>query len=286
MPTKIEKDSLSGRDTTGHEWDGVKELNTPLPTWWVYTFYATIVFAIVYCVLYPAIPSIGSHTQGTLGYTNRAALSQELARQAGERAKFVDRIRTASFDQIRQDPELLNFAIAGGRSAFQTNCMQCHGAGGAGSPGFPSLVDDDWLWGGKLADIHQTIQYGIRNANEKSRTGMMPRFGADGLLTGEQVGQVTDYVLSLSSKAKATPEGAKIFQEQCAACHQADGKGNQEMGAPNLTDGLWLYGGTRDAVYRSIFYARNGSMPAWGERLDDATLKMLTLYVHTLGGGK
>jgi cytochrome c oxidase cbb3-type subunit 3 len=286
MPTKIEKDSLSGRDTTGHEWDGVKELNTPLPTWWVYTFYATIVFAIVYCVLYPAIPSLSGHTEGTLGYTNRAALTEQLARQAGERAKFVDRIRTASFDQIRQDPELLNFAIAGGRSAFQTNCMQCHGAGGAGSTGFPNLVDDDWLWGGKLAEIHQTIQYGIRNANEKSRAGMMPRFGADGMLTGEQVGQVTDYVLSLSGKAKATPEGAKIFQEQCAACHQADGKGNQEMGAPNLTDGLWLYGGTRDAVYRSIFYARNGSMPAWGERLDDATLKMLTLYVYTLGGGK
>lgn len=286
MPTKIEKDSISGRETTGHEWDGVKELNTPLPTWWVYTFYASIVFAIVYCVLYPAIPSLSGHTTGVLDHTNRAALTEELAQQSRERAKFVDRIRTASFDQIRQDPELLNFAVAGGRSAFQTNCMQCHGAGGAGSTGFPNLVDDDWLWGGKIDQIHQTIQYGIRNANEKSRNTLMPRFGADGMLTAEQVGQVTDYVLSLSGKAKATPEGAKIFQEQCAACHQADGKGNQEMGAPNLTDGLWLYGGTRDAVYRSIFYARNGSMPAWGERLDDATIKMLTLYVHTLGGGK
>jgi len=286
MPTKIEKDSVSGRDTTGHEWDGVKELNTPLPTWWVYTFYATVVFAIVYCVLYPAIPSLSGHTTGLLGYTNRNALTQELAEQGRERAKFVDRIRAASFDQIRQDPELLNFAVAGGRSAFQTNCMQCHGAGGAGSTGFPTLVDDDWLWGGKIDQIHQTIQFGIRNANEKSRNTLMPRFGADGLLTPEQVGQVTDYVLSLSGKAKATPAGAKIFQEQCVACHQPSGKGNQEMGAPDLTDGLWLYGGTRDAVYRSIFYARNGSMPAWGERLDEATLKMLTLYVHTLGGGK
>jgi cytochrome c oxidase cbb3-type subunit 3 len=286
MPTKIEKDSVSGRDTTGHEWDGVKELNTPLPTWWVYTFYATIVFAVVYCVLYPAIPSLSGHTEGTLGYTNRGALTRELEQQTRERSKFVDRIRTASFDRIRQDPELLNFAVAGGRSAFQTNCMQCHGAGGAGSTGFPNLVDDDWLWGGKLDQIHQTIQHGIRNADEKSRAGMMPRFGADGLLTGEQVSQVTDYVLSLSGKAKATPEGGRIFREQCAACHQADGKGNQEMGAPDLTDGLWLYGGTRDAVYRSIFHARNGSMPAWGERLDEATIKMLTLYVHTLGGGK
>ena len=286
MPTKIEKDSISGQDTTGHEWDGVKELNTPLPTWWVYTFYATIVFAVVYSVLYPAIPSLSGHTAGLLGYTNRAALTQSLAEQNAERAKFVDRIRASSFEQIRKDPELFNFAIAGGRSAFQTTCMQCHGAGGAGSTGFPNLADDDWLWGGKIDQIHQTIQYGIRNANEKSRNTLMPRFGVDGVLTGQQVGQVTDYVLSLSGKAKATPEGAKIFQEQCVSCHQADGKGNQEMGAPNLTDGLWLYGGSRDAIYRTIFYARNGSMPAWGERLDDATVKMLTLYVHTLGGGK
>jgi cytochrome c oxidase cbb3-type subunit 3 len=286
MPTKIEKDSVSGRETTGHEWDGVKELNTPLPTWWVYTFYATIVFAVVYCVLYPAIPSLSGHTAGLLGYTNRTALTQELAEQGRERAKFIDRIRTASFEQIRRDPELLNFAVAGGRSAFQTNCIQCHGAGGAGTTGFPTLVDDDWLWGGKIEQIHQTIQFGIRNTNEKSRNTLMPRFGADGLLTAEQVGQVADYVLSLSGKAKATSEGAKIFLEQCAACHRPNGKGNQEMGAPDLTDGLWLYGGTRDAVYQSTFYARNGSMPAWGERLDEATLKMLTLYVHTLGGGK
>jgi cytochrome c oxidase cbb3-type subunit 3 len=286
MPTKIEKDTISGQDTTGHEWDGVKELNTPLPTWWVYTFYATIVFAIVYCVLYPAIPWVNSHTTGLLGYTNRAALTQSLAEQGRERAKFVDRIRASSFEQIRKDPELFNFAIAGGRSAFQTNCMQCHGAGGAGNVGFPNLADDDWLWGGKIDQIHQTIQFGIRNANEKSRNTLMPKFGVDGVLTAEQVGQVTDHVLSLSGKAKATPEGAKVFKEQCVTCHQADGKGNQEMGAPNLTDGLWLYGGSRDAVYRTIFYARNGSMPAWGERLDEATIKMLALYVHTLGGGK
>ncbi len=181
---------------------------------------------------------------------------------------------------------LFNFAVAGGRSAFQTNCMQCHGAGGAGGTGFPNLVDDDWLWGGKIEQIHQTIQFGVRNANEKSRNTLMPRFGVDGLLTAEQVGAVTDYVLSLSGKGKATPEGTKIFQEQCVTCHQANGTGNQEMGAPNLTDGLWLYGGSRDAIYRTIFYARNGSMPAWGERLDDATIKMLALYVHSLGGGK
>jgi cytochrome c oxidase cbb3-type subunit 3 len=286
MPTKIEKDTISGQDTTGHEWDGVKELNTPLPTWWVYTFWATIVFAAVYCVLYPSWPWVNTHTSGLLGYTNRAALSGELAAQSKARSVFVDRIRTASFEQIRKDPELFNFALAGGRSAFQTNCMQCHGAGGAGSKGFPNLADDDWLWGGSIDQIYQTVQHGIRNADEKSRQTVMPRFGVDGILTPAQVGAVTDYVMSLSGRGKANAEGAKIFAEQCVSCHKADGKGNQEMGAPNLTDGIWLYGGDRDSIYQTIFYARSGSMPSWGQRLDEATLKMLALYVYTLGGGR
>lgn len=286
MPTKIEKDTLSGQNTTGHEWDGVKELNTPLPTWWVYTFYATIVFAVVYCALYPSWPWLSGHTDGLLGYSSRAELRQELSAQAKERASFVDRIRTASLADIRKDPELFNFAMAGGRSAFQTNCMQCHGAGGGGSIGFPNLVDDDWIWGGSIDQIYATIEHGIRNSDDKSRQSMMPRFGVDGLLTGAQVAAVTDYVLSLSGKAKATPEGAKIFEEQCVACHKAGGKGDQELGAPNLSDGIWLYGGSRDAIYRSIFYARNGNMPAWSGRLDEATMKMLAVYVHALGGDR
>lgn len=286
MPTKIEKDDVSGQDTTGHEWDGVKELNTPLPTWWVYTFYACIVFAIVYCVLYPSWPSLRGHTDGLLGHTNRADLARSLDAQAKSRAGFVDRIRAASLADIRKDPSLFNFALAGGRSAFQTNCIQCHGAGGAGNVGYPNLADDEWLWGGEIGQIYTTIQHGIRNANDKSRQGLMPRFGTDELLTAAQVAAVTDHVLSLSGRAKSTPEGAKVFQEQCVACHQADGKGNQELGAPNLTDGIWLYGGDRESIYRTIFYARNGSMPAWGERLDEATLKMLALYVHSLGGGR
>ncbi len=286
MPTKIEKDAISGQDTTGHEWDGVKELNTPLPTWWVYTFYASIVFAIVYCVLYPSWPSLRGHTEGLLGYTNRGELTRELAFQTKSRAGFVDRIRTTSLADIRKDPGLFNFALAGGRSAFQTNCIQCHGAGGAGNVGYPNLVDDEWLWGGRIEQIYTTIQHGIRNADDKSRQSLMPRFGADELLSAAQVAAVTDQVLSLSGRGKSTPEGAKLFQEQCVSCHQADGKGNQELGAPDLTDGIWLYGGDRDSIYRTIFYARNGSMPAWGERLDDATLKMLAIYVHSLGGGR
>ena len=286
MPTKIEKDAVTGTDTTGHEWDGVKELNTPLPSWWIYTFWATIVFAVVYCVLYPSIPWFNGHTTGLLGYTNRAALTRQLEAQTTARSAFAERIRTTPLGDIRKDAELFNFALAGGRSAFQTTCMQCHGAGGAGSIGFPNLVDDNWLWGGTLDQIYTTIRYGIRNSNEKSRQSAMPRFGADDLLKASEVSAVADYVLSLTGKAKASEQGAKIFKDQCAACHGPEGKGNQEQGAPNLTNGIWLYGGDPASIYRSVFYAHAGSMPAWGERLDEATLKMLALYVHTLGGGR
>ena len=286
MPTKIEKDTLSGTDTTGHDWDGVKELNTPLPTWWVYSFYASIAFAIVYCVLYPSIPWVNWHSTGLLGYTARTELTQELAAQTKARSVFVDKIQKTPLADIRKDPELLSFAMAGGRSAFQNNCMQCHGSGGAGSTGYPALVDDDWIWGGSLAQIYQTIQHGIRNSDPDSRTSMMPKFGVDNLLTPAQITGLTEYVLSLSGKGKATPEAAALFKEQCAACHQPDGKGNQEVGAPNLTDGIWLYGGDKDSIYKSIFYARNGNMPAWTGRLDEATLKMLAIYVHSLGGGR
>lgn len=285
MPTKIEKDTLSGTDTTGHEWDGIKELNTPLPTWWVYTFYASIVFAVVYCVLYPSIPSLDGQSRGLLGYWSRAELGAQIAEQTQARSRYVDRIRAASLAEIRHEPSLFNFALAGGRSAFQTNCIQCHGAGGAGLAGFPNLADDDWIWGGRIDQIYATIKNGVRNSDERSRQSQMPRFGADGVLTAGQIAAVTDHVLSLSGKAKSTPEGAKVFQEQCVACHLPTGTGNQELGAPNLGDGIWLFGGDYDSVYRSIFYARSGSMPAWSERLDDATIKMLAIYVHALGGG-
>jgi len=251
MPTKIEKDTISGQDTTGHEWDGVKELNTPLPTWWVYTFWATIVFAAVYCVLYPSWPWVNTHTLGLLGYTNRAALSSELAAQSKARSVFVDRIRTASFEQIRKDPELFNFALAGGRSAFQTNCMQCHGAGGAGSKGFPNLADDDWLWGGSIDQIYQTVQHGIRNTDEKSRQTVMPRFGVDGILTPAQVGAVTDYVMSLSGRGKANAEGAKIFAEQCVSCHKAVLEPAPRRGDAEDAGALCLHAGRRALAVRA-----------------------------------
>lgn len=285
MPTKIEKDEVTGRETTGHEWDGVRELNTPLPKWWVNLFWVTIVWAIGYAAVYPSLPWLG----GWFGYWSRAELSRSLDEQRGQRAGFVARIEKADLQQIRADAELLNFALAGGRQVFADNCAPCHGAGGAGALGYPNLADDDWLWGGTLSDIHRTITYGIRNADQNSRVSQMPRFGADGILKTEQIGQVADHVLTLSGTAAASASsaaGAALYAEHCVACHGDKGEGNQELGAPRLNDRIWLYGGDRASIVRSIANARAGAMPAWEGRLDAATIKMLSVYVHALGGGK
>ncbi|HEX7967539.1 MAG TPA: cytochrome-c oxidase, cbb3-type subunit III [Stellaceae bacterium] len=290
MPTKKEKDATTARDTTGHEWDGIRELDTPLPRWWLYTLYATIVFAVGYCILYPAVPWVSSHTKGMLDRnTNREMLAQSMAEAADAQGQFRDRIRDASLDQIRKDPDLLAFAETGGRAAFNENCTPCHRTGGAGAKGYPNLADDEWLWGGTLADIHRTITHGIRNADPESRQSQMPRFGADGILKPAQISDVADYVLSLSGQkapADAVKRGRAIFAENCALCHGENGKGNPELGAKNLTDGIWLYGGDKATIVETVTNARNGSMPAWNLRLDPTTIKMLAVYVHSLGGGQ
>ena len=286
MSDARERDPVTGRATTGHEWDGIRELNTPLPKWWLYTFYATILFAAVYCVFYPALPGFHGHTSGVLDYTARSALTRDLTSAAEALLGMRQRIASTSLGDIQHNPELFAFAVAGGKAAFAENCTACHRAGGAGAKGFPNLADDDWLWGGTLAAIHQTITHGIRNADPDSRQSQMPRFGVDGLLTPAQIDQVADYVLSLSSGAAVKGDGAKIFADNCAVCHGDHGQGNQEIGAPRLDDKIWLYGGDKATVVDVITRARNGSMPAWGERLDPATIKMLTIYVHALGGGE
>jgi cytochrome c oxidase cbb3-type subunit 3 len=289
MPTKREKDAITGRETTGHEWDGIRELDTPLPKWWLYVFYACIAFAVIYCFLYPSIPLITSHTRGLLSYTNRDALAYSTAEAAAEQAKFRDAVQRTSLEDIRRNPDLLAFAEIGGRAAFNDNCAPCHRVGGAGAKGYPNLADDDWLWGGTLAAIHQTITHGICNADPDSRQSQMPRFGADGILKPDQISDVADYLLTLSGKPTANDvsrRGAKIFAENCAVCHGEKGTGNQEIGSKNLANGIWLYGGDKATLVETITYARNSSMPAWGARLDPTTIKMLAVYVHSLGGGQ
>jgi cytochrome c oxidase cbb3-type subunit 3 len=289
MPTKKEKDTAAERPTTGHEWDGIREFDTPLPRWWLYTFYATIAFAIGYSVLYPSVPFVSSHWTGLLGTTNRDRLAASTAAAAAAQAGFRDRIAAASLEAISKDPELLTFAETGGRAAFNENCAPCHRQGGAGAKGYPNLADDDWLWGGTLAAIYQTITHGIRNADPDSRQSQMPRFGADGILKASQISDVADYVLSLSGNAgngAAVERGRAIFADNCAVCHGPEGKGNPELGAKNLTDGIWLYGGDKATLVETITYARDSSMPSWGARLDSTTIKMLAVYVHSLGGGE
>jgi len=288
--TDINRDEITGKETTGHEWDGIRELNTPLPKWWLMVLYVTIVWSIGYWVVYPAWPSLTNYTKGVIEYNSRAELSQTLASAEAAQSQWLSLIDQRSVEEIESDPELLNFAMAGGRAAFNENCAPCHATGGAGRPGFPVLADDEWIWGGTLADIQQTVQHGIRAADDAdTRVTDMPRFGADGLLDRKQVNDVTEYVLSLSGRATdsaAATAGQQIFADNCAACHGPAGQGMREFGAPNLTDEIWLYGGDKNQIINQVHNAKMGVMPAWNGRLDSARIKMLAVYVHSLGGGE
>lgn len=280
----------SSMPTTGHEWDGIEELNTPLPRWWLWLFYATIVWSIGYWIVYPAWPLVSSYTQGLFGWQSRDAVGADLARLKAQRAPVMQRLATASLQEIETDPVLLDFARAQGRAAFADNCAPCHGNGGGGARGYPNLNDDDWMWGGKLADIEQTIRHGIRSTDDKSRQSSMPAFGRQGMLQRDQVSAIADFVRSLSGlptgpKADLAA-GRNLFAENCAACHGPEGKGNRELGAPNLTDAIWLYGSDRQDIIDAIWNGRGASMPGWADRLDDITIKSLSVYVHSFGGGE
>lgn len=286
---KNEIDDVSGVETTGHEWDGIKELNNPLPRWWLWTFYATIVFSIGYVIYYPAIPLLEGSTMGVSGVTNRSLLHDELARVEASKAGLVSRIDSTGLEDIRSDEELFRFAVAGGSSLYKVNCSQCHGSGAQGAPGYPNLNDDDWLWGGDLENIYLTIKHGVRNEDDDdARQSEMPAFG-DGVLEPAQIADVTQYVLQLSSQehdATAAKSGAAIYAENCAVCHGDDGKGGREFGAPNLADALSLYGNTASLIAAQIAKPKHGVMPAWGLKLTEAEVKQLTVYVHSLGGGE
>lgn len=286
MPEK-RLDEATRTETVGHEWDGIEELNTPLPRWWLWTFYACIVFALGYSVAYPAWPMLHSATAGVLGWSSRGDLAGDLAAQEVQRSRTVAELVVTPIQSLPGKPALMRAAVAGGAAAFKVNCVQCHGAGAAGSKGFPNLADDDWLWGGDLVAIEQTLLHGIRQpGDDATRQSIMPAFGADGLLTPAQINAVVGHVLSLSGKARPNPAGATLFADNCAVCHGPAGKGRRAFGAPDLTDAIWLDGGTREDVAAQIARPHMGVMPAWGQRLDLVTIKMLAAYVHSLGGGE
>ncbi len=276
--------------TTGHEWDGIHELNTPLPRWWLWLFYATIIWAVGYWIVYPAWPFVSSYSNGLLHWHARSAVAAQLAALQVQRGPMMTRLASASLQKIESTPELLDFARALGRRAFADNCAPCHGAGGGGARGYPNLTDDDWLWGGKLDQIAATITHGVRAGDDEGHQGSMPAFGREGMLKPDEISTVADYVRSLSGlKTEAGADlarGAKIFADNCAVCHGPQGKGNREIGAPNLTDQIWLYAPDKKTIMEGIFNGRGGVMPAWGQKLDPITIKALTVYVHTFGGGE
>ena len=284
-----EIDQITGVETTAHEWDGIKELNNPLPRWWLWVIYTSIVWSIGYWLIYPAWPLVSDYTKGMIGYSQRLVVAGSLEEAKQAQSVYLEKIASADPAAIKADPELLRFSLAGGAAAFGDNCAPCHGRGAQGGFGYPNLNDDDWLWGGKLEDILLTLKVGIRSAHTDTRDTSMPAFGRDEILEAAQIADVAEFVLSISgSKAddEAAARGKDVFAEQCAACHGDEGKGNKELGAPNLTDRIWLYGGDRATITQTIRNARAGVMPTWEGRLSSETLKQLAVYVHSLGGGQ
>jgi cytochrome c oxidase cbb3-type subunit 3 len=299
MAGKPDIDQHSGVETTGHSWDGLKELNNPMPRWWLLVMYATIVWAIGYWVAFPSWPFLpgsdrnADYAKGVLHVSERATVNAAVADDKKAQSKYGEMIAKASLADVNKNPELLNFSIAAGKAAFANNCAGCHGRGAAGNPGFPNLNDDNWLWGGSLDDIDQTIMYGVRNGQDQSRgggsTAGMPERAS--VLNADQIGDVAEYVLSLSKKphdAAAAERGKAIFAGDggCMGCHGEEGKGNKDLGSANLTSGIFQWGGTKADLVKTITEGRAGVMPAWTGKLEPATIKELAVYVHSLGGGQ
>ncbi|MBY0581388.1 MAG: cytochrome-c oxidase, cbb3-type subunit III [Sphingomonas sp.] len=283
-------DNATGTGFVGHQWDGIEELDTPMPRWWLYILYGTIVFGVVYAVLYPALPTPAGGSPGTLGWSSHGQLADELRAERLRRGPMLAAIARTPIDQLAGNPQLLRAAQEGGRAAFKVNCVQCHGAGAAGSKGYPNLNDDDWLWGGDAVAVQQTITHGIRQpGDEATRFSQMPAFGRDGILTAPQIQDIVSYVRVVSHQEPVTVgarQGQALFAANCAVCHGDKAQGGRQVGAPRLTDGIWLYGGDRATLTHTITNARYGIMPAWNTRLDPVTIKMLATYVHSLGGGE
>ncbi len=274
--------------TTGHNWDGIKELNNPLPRWWLWTFYATIIWGIGYMVVYPSVPLLTSATQGTAGYSSRLALEEDLAHFAARNAPLDEALIAIPLTEIQANPDLAHYASAGGAAVFKTACAQCHGEGAEGAKGYPNLLDDDWLWGGDIEAIYQSIRHGIGAEDDiNTRFAEMSAFGE--FLSDDEMTSVLHYTLSLSGAGhnpSFVGSGASVFADNCAACHGADGKGDRALGAPDLTDSIWLYGKSQSDVRASITEGRQGKMPAWQHILSEAQLRQVAYFVHQLGGGE
>lgn len=288
MADQSSHDPVTGTETTGHDWDGITELNTPLPRWWLWTLYLTIVWGVGYSIAYPAWPMIQGATTGFLGYSTRAEVAAEITRVDEQNAEVAAMLASAELANLPRDHPAYQFGVSGGAAIFRANCSQCHGAGAAGAVGYPNLLDDAWLWGGAIDEIEYTIRHGIRNEQDPdAHWSQMPAFGE--LLSDEEIEFTTEFILALSGQehdATLAAEGDVLYAENCSSCHGDLGLGDPTVGAPNLADAIWLYGGDRETIKYSITNARFGVMPAWGLRLSEEDVKAVTIYVHQLGGGQ
>jgi cytochrome c oxidase cbb3-type subunit 3 len=298
-----EVDDVTGTETTGHQWDGIKELDTPLPRWWLYIFYASILFSIGYWVMMPAWPTFGpggGFTPGVRNHSDRVLVAQDVAAIQAARAPNFEKILSMSSEAAEANPDMLAFARAAGEAAFGENCAQCHGAGAQGAKGYPNLNDDVWIWDGTLAGIEQTLNIGIRSDHPETRFSQMPAYGRDKLLEPKAIEDVTEYVVQIAggpADATKARRGFETFAAQCVSCHTAAGTGDRAQGAPNLTDREWLKAGPaaserqdwaaiRTSIRAQLETGSGGVMPAWSSRLDAGTIRALAIYVHTLGGGE
>lgn len=291
MSKKPEKKEVG---TTGHVWDGIEELNSPLPRWWVWIFYATIVWGIWYSIAYPAWPLLKGATEGYLGYSTRAEVAADIAAVDEKNAALVAQLESADLNALAGDADLYQFAINGGRAIFAANCSQCHGSGAAGAKGYPNLLDNDWLWGGSIEEIAYSVTHGIRNEQSPdARWTEMPAFGE--ILSKEDIAAVVEHVRAISGQeadAALATVGETVYLDNCAACHGDAGEGLRDMGAPALNDAIWLYGGDVATLTETVTNARFGVMPAWSDAyraaggLSLAEINAVAAYVHQLGGGE
>lgn len=291
METK-KHDPVTGRMTTGHEWNGIKELDTPVPRVVLFFLAATILFSVIYWILMPAWPLGVSYTRGLLGFDQREVVARQVKEAAAARAAWTRRIEVANLAEINADPELMRHVVDTGSTLFTDNCAACHGIKGTGGPGFPNLTLGSWLWGGELQTLAETIRVGINATHPKTRVSQMLAFGRDRILDRDAILSVTAYVQSLSHQRLTAEDrtrltaGREVFATNCAACHGADGTGMRELGAPDLTDDRWLYGGDAHSIFTSIHAGRQGHMPHWEGRLSPIDIRLLALYVGTLSDRK
>lgn len=296
MSENEEKTNEQGFGTTGHSWDGIEEWNNPLPRWWLWTFYVTILWGVIYTIAYPAWPLVNKATEGVLGFSTRANVAEDIAAVETANASIMEALANVELASLPGNTDLHGFAVNAGAAIFRANCSQCHGAGAAGvqASGYPNLLDDAWLWGGTIDEIAYTVAHGIRNEQSPdARWSEMPAFGE--ILSDEEIAQVVAYVRSISGQehdAGLASAGETLFADNCTSCHGDDGAGMRDLGAPNLTDAIWLYGGSEATLTETVTYSRFGVMPAWSEEyrpgsgLSQAEVNAVAAYVHQLGGGE